>query len=158
MSSPLFLGKLMRLGSADAAILPHLTVLIPPAGGFLEIARMMQSPYYDVAPTMPVPGGGIHPATAYEITTLLGKYIMVDVGGGIQGTQAGRPPACRPLQAAVSAAVNGQSLAEKAAQSPALLRPWLPGKNKRKIISSRQIYRIASLQHCRHENFAAVFF
>lgn len=121
MSSPLFLGKLMRLGGADAAILPSPYSAYPfPLEGFLEIARMMQSPYYDVAPTMPVPGGGIHPATAYEITTLLGKDIMVDVGGGIQGHPGGTAAGVQALQAAVSAAVNGQALAEKAAQSPAL--------------------------------------
>ncbi len=121
MSSPLFLGKLMRLAGADAAILPSPYSAYPfLPEGFLEIARMLQAPFYQVAPTMPVPGGGIHPATAYAITRQLGKDIILDVGGGIQGHPGGTASGVRALQAAALAAVAGQPLAERAAQSPEL--------------------------------------
>lgn len=121
MSSPLFLGKLMRLAGADAAILPSPFSAYPfLPETFEQIARMMLSPYYDIAPTMPTPGGGVHPSTAYKITCQLGKDIILDVGGGIQGHPGGSTAGVKALKAAVEAAINDEPLGEKSARVPEL--------------------------------------
>ncbi len=123
MTSPLFLGKLMRLAGADAVILPSPFSAYPLLQEhFYRAAQLLRLPLYDMLPAMPVPGGGIHPATAYQITRLLGKDCMIDVGGAIQGHPDGTAAGVQALQSAVQAACAGMALEEIARQTPALQR------------------------------------
>ena len=121
MTLPLFLGKVMRLAGADAIILPSPYSAYPlKLETFQAATRAMRLPIYDLPPALPVPGGGIHPATAYQITRDLGLDVMLDVGGGIQGHPGGAQAGGKAMLAAIDAAVHNQDLKDKAAQVPEL--------------------------------------
>ena len=121
LASPLLLGKLLRLAGADAVSFPSPYSAYPLLGeNFARIARALRLPLFEIKPSLPVPGGGIHPATAARIVRELGNDVMLTVGGGIQGHPGGAGAGVRALHAALRAAAQGQPLAEAAKESPEL--------------------------------------
>jgi 2,3-diketo-5-methylthiopentyl-1-phosphate enolase len=87
---------------------------------FIRTAQFMRMPLYDVKASMPVPGGGIHPATAVRIANDLGKDILLTVGGAIQGHPQGATAGVQALHAALDAWRDKIPLEKKAAEVPAL--------------------------------------
>lgn len=121
ISSPLLLGKLNRLAGADVAMFGSIYSTYPLLREkYLRTAHMQTMPLYDLKPTMPSVGGGIHPASAARIIEDLGFDVMLAVGGAIQGHPGGTVAGARAMRQAIDAMVAGIPLIEKAKQHPEL--------------------------------------
>jgi 2,3-diketo-5-methylthiopentyl-1-phosphate enolase len=121
ISSPLLLGKLSRLAGADVAMFGSPYSSYPLLREkYLRTAHLQTMPLYDLKPTMPSVGGGIHPATAVRIIEEIGFDVMLAVGGAIQGHPDGATAGARAMRQAIDAAVAGLSLADQAEEHPEL--------------------------------------
>jgi 2,3-diketo-5-methylthiopentyl-1-phosphate enolase len=115
ISSPLLLGKLNRLAGADVAMFGSVYSTYPLLREkYLRTAHFQTMPLYNLKPTMPSVGGGIHPITATRIIKDIGFDVMLAVGGAIQGHPDGAAAGGRAMRQAIDAAVEGIPLAEKA--------------------------------------------
>ncbi len=123
MSSPLLLGKLMRLCGSDATSFNSPYSAYPLLReNYLRAAQLMRLPCYDIRPSLPVPGGGIHPATAVQVIRDLGNDVLLAVGGAIQGHPDGPAAGGRAMRQAVDAALAGVPLTEQALEHAELRR------------------------------------
>ncbi|MFZ5918545.1 MAG: RuBisCO large subunit C-terminal-like domain-containing protein [Chloroflexota bacterium] len=123
ISSPLLLGKLTRLAGADVGALGSPYSSYPLLREkYLRIAHMQRLPLFDLKPTLPCVGGGIHPGSVARIVADLGHDVMLGVGGAIQGHPDGAAAGGRALRLAIDAAVAGVPVAEKAKSHPELLK------------------------------------
>ncbi len=121
ISSPLLLGKLNRLAGADVAMFGSVYSSYPLLREkYLRTAQFQTMPLYNLKPTMPSVGGGIHPATAARIIEDIGFDVMLAVGGAIQGHPEGTAAGGWAMRAAIDAMVDGVPLAEKAREHPEL--------------------------------------
>ena len=101
----LLFGKLLRLYGADA-------VIFVGYGGRFEtprevcrkIADGQRSPWGDLPPSLPVPGGGIEVENAAEIVSFYGRDTLLLVGGSLQLDAAGPEARSRRFVEAVRAA------------------------------------------------------
>ena len=130
ISSPLLLGKLCRLAGADAGMFSSIYSAYPLLRDkYLRTAQLQRMRLYQIKPTLPVVGGGIHPATAARIVQDLGNDVMLAVGGAIQGHPDGTAAGGRAMRQAIDAVMEQASLAEKARAQPELhaaLKLWAP--------------------------------
>ena len=102
IAPPLLLGKLFRLFGADATIFPN-------AGGRFgysrdtcaAIARAAREPWHDLAPTLPVPAGGMSVARVAEMRRAFGDDAMFLVGGDLLVAGGDVETRCRAFVAAV---------------------------------------------------------
>lgn len=121
IASPLLLGKFQRLAGADAASISSPYSAYPQLREkYLRIGQFLRLPLYDLKPTLPVPGGGIHCGTAVKIVSDLGYDVMLAVGGAIQGHPDGAAAGARAVRQAFDAIMEGIPLAEKARTSSEL--------------------------------------
>ncbi len=121
ISSPLLLGKLVRMAGADTGAFGSMYSSYPLLRDkYSRTAQFQQMPLYQLKPTMPCIGGGIHPATAARVIRDLGMDLMLGVGGAIQGHPGGAAAGARAMRHAIDAVVQGHSLAEKAKEHPEL--------------------------------------
>lgn len=121
ISSPLLLGKLVRLAGADVGAFGSMYSSYPLLRDkYFRTAQFLRMPLYQLKPTLPCVGGGVHPATAVRIIDDLGCDIMLGVGGAIQGHPDGAAAGARAMRQAFDAAVEGRSLADKAKEHPEL--------------------------------------
>jgi 2,3-diketo-5-methylthiopentyl-1-phosphate enolase len=121
ISSPLLLGKLLRLAGADAVSITSPYSAYPLLREkFVRTAQLMSLPLYEIKAALPVPGGGVHPSTAWRLVHDLGPDIMLSVGGAIQGHPNGAAAGARAMIAALEAAADGIPLDTKAHQVPEL--------------------------------------
>jgi ribulose-bisphosphate carboxylase large chain len=84
IAPPLLLGTLFRLFGADATIFPNY------GGRFgyspdtcAAIAEAARAPWHDVAPTLPVPAGGMTTQRLPELLGFYGRDVMILIGGGL---------------------------------------------------------------------------
>jgi len=123
ISSPLLLGKLCRLAGADASMFSSIYSTYPLLKDrYLRAAQLQRMPLYHLKPTLPVVGGGIHPASAARIIEDMGLDVMLAVGGAIQGHPDGTAAGGRAMRQAIDAMVDGRPLAEKAKEYRELRR------------------------------------
>jgi 2,3-diketo-5-methylthiopentyl-1-phosphate enolase len=121
IASPLLLGKLNRLAGADVAMFGSVYSTYPLLREkYARTAHFQTMPLYDLKPTMPSVGGGIHPATAARIIEDIGSDVMLAVGGAIQGHPGGAAAGGRAMRQAIDAVMAGIPLAEKAGEHPEL--------------------------------------
>jgi 2,3-diketo-5-methylthiopentyl-1-phosphate enolase len=121
IASPLLLGKLNRLAGADVAMFGSIYSTYPLLREkYLRTAHLQTMPLYDLKPTMPSVGGGIHPANTVRIVEDIGFDVMLAVGGAIQGHPGGAAAGGRAMRQAIEAVVDGVPLAEKAEGHPEL--------------------------------------
>ena len=121
ISSPLLLGKLNRLAGADVAMFGSIYSTYPLLREkYLRTAHLQTMPLYDLKPTMPSVGGGIHPITATHIIKDIGFDVMLAVGGAIQGHPGGAAAGGRAMRQAIDAVVEGIPLLEQAKEHPEL--------------------------------------
>jgi len=130
ISSPLLLGKLCRLAGADASMFSSIYSAYPLLRDkYLRTAQLQRMPLYHLKPTLPVVGGGIHPATAVRIVEDLGTDVMLAVGGAIQGHPDGTAAGGRAMRQAIEAVMDRVSLSDKAQTHIELrkaLAAWAP--------------------------------
>lgn len=128
MVSSLALGKLVRLCGAD------MVMMNTPYGGYpLTQGRYIQTflnltgSFYDIAPSIPVIGGGVHPQMAEAYIKELGKDIILAAGGAVQGHPLGAAAGAYAMRQAIDCAVSGIPLAERAKECKELdmaLKRW----------------------------------
>ncbi|MFX3624093.1 MAG: 2,3-diketo-5-methylthiopentyl-1-phosphate enolase [Ectobacillus sp.] len=125
-SSPLLLGKLLRLCGADFSLFPS------PYGSValereqaLNIAAALNAATEPFKRTLPVPSAGIHPGLAPLLIQDFGIDSVINAGGGVHGHPQGATGGGKAFRAAITAALQGVPLNE--ADDPFLqeaLRLW----------------------------------
>lgn len=115
MSSPLAVGKLPRLAGAD------IVMMNTPYGGYplkyqkyIQTTNELSLPYYNIKPSMPAVGGGVHPGIAERYIKDLGTDIILAPGGSIQGHPKGAAAGARAMLQAIDAVMQDVPLDEAA--------------------------------------------
>jgi len=128
MSSPLSVGKLTRLAGAD------IVMINTPYGGYpmqyqkyIQTAQQLSLPYYQVKPTMPSIGGGVHPGMVEKYIKEVGTDIVLAAGGAVQGHPMGSAGGAKAMLQAIDAVMNGIALDDAAKDNEELsmaLKLW----------------------------------
>ncbi|MCD6248176.1 MAG: type III ribulose-bisphosphate carboxylase [Hadesarchaea archaeon] len=84
--------------------------------------RILPQEWWDIKPVFPVSSGGLHPGLVPEILDMLGRDIIIQVGGGVWGHPDGGEAGARAVRQAIDAALQGISLDEYAEEHPELKR------------------------------------
>ena len=111
IAPPLLLGRLFRLFGADATIFPN-------AGGrfgysqaqCLAIAAAAREEWHGIAPTMPVPAGGMSVERVGEIASLFGPDTMLLIGGSLLAAGEALSERCRAFVHAVRDCVGERNM------------------------------------------------
>lgn len=84
IAPPLLLGRLFRMLGADATVFPNF------GGRFgyapetcRDLAEAARMPYHGIAPSVPVPAGGMTPERVPEMLDFYGRDVMLLIGGGL---------------------------------------------------------------------------
>jgi 2,3-diketo-5-methylthiopentyl-1-phosphate enolase len=117
VSSHLVLGKLPRLAGADVVVYPS------PYGTLqftrskqIRLARALTEPFHGIRPTLPAPGGGLHPGMVPRLFDDLGSDFAIGAGGAVHGHPMGATAGARAFRQAIDAVVETRPLAEAAGQ------------------------------------------
>lgn len=117
LSSHLSIGKFARIAGAD------LVMMNTPYGGYpltrqqyFKTYLNLTLPFYQLNPTMPICGGGVHPGMVKQFVDDFGADIILAAGGAIQGHSMGAAAGVRAMFQAMEAAMEGRSLSEAAEQ------------------------------------------
>jgi len=128
VSSHLILGKLPRLSGADVVVFPAPYGKAPVIKDkFINVARNLSFPFYDVRPTFPMASGGITPSMVPKVIKDLGNDIVIGSGGGIHAHPQGPVAGGKAFRQAIDATMKGIPLKEAAKQHPELttaLEAW----------------------------------
>ncbi len=81
---------------------------------------VLKEDWYNIKPVVPVSSGGLHPGLVPYVMKLLGKEIVIQAGGGIDGHPNGVNAGAKAMRAAIEAVMEGESLSEYAKKSPEL--------------------------------------
>lgn len=73
---------------------------------------VLSEKWHDLKPVFPVCSGGLHPALIPELVNILGKDIILQMGGGIHGHPMGTVAGARAARQAIDAVMHGISLKE----------------------------------------------
>nr|VDD89223.1 RuBisCO long chain, Form III-b [uncultured archaeon] len=72
--------------------------------------HVLNQNWYNFKPLIPVSSGGLHPGLIPYIMNMLGKDIMIQVGGGVLGNPLGVESGSRALRQSIDATLNNISL------------------------------------------------
>jgi 2,3-diketo-5-methylthiopentyl-1-phosphate enolase len=115
VSSHLILGKLPRLAGADIVVFPAPYGKAPVIKDkFINVARNLSFPLYDVRPTFPMASGGITPSMVPKVMKDLGCDVVIGSGGGIHAHPQGPVAGGKAFRQAIDATMQGVSLKEAA--------------------------------------------
>jgi len=121
VSSHLILGKLPRLSGADIVVFPAPYGKAPVIKDkFVNVARNLAFPLYDIRPTFPMASGGITPSMVPKVMKDLGHDIVIGSGGGIHAHPQGPVAGGKAFRAAIDATMEGIPLKEAAQVHPEL--------------------------------------
>ena len=121
VSSHLILGKLPRLAGADIVVFPAPYGKAPVIKDkFVNVARNLAFPFYDVRPTFPMASGGITPSMVPKVMKDLGNHIVIGSGGGIHAHPQGPVAGGKAFRQAIDATMQGIPLKEAAKEHPEL--------------------------------------
>lgn len=113
--SMLVIAKIARLIGVDQ--LHTGTVVGKMEGTEEEVTRIddfLRSSWFNAKPTMPIASGGLHPGLIEKLVDILGKDIIVNLGGGIHGHPDGVSSGALAARQALDATVKGVDLKEYA--------------------------------------------
>jgi len=94
-----------------------------------EEEHVLGQRWYGIKPVFAVCSGGLHPGLTPRLVSMLGKNIIIQMGGGIHGHPDGTRAGARAARQSVDAAVEGIPLKEYAKthrELRAALKEWLP--------------------------------
>jgi 2,3-diketo-5-methylthiopentyl-1-phosphate enolase len=121
VSSHLILGKLPRLAGADIVVFPAPYGKAPVIKDkFINVARNLSFPLYDIKPTFPMASGGITPSMVPKVMKDLGNDIVIGSGGGIHAHPDGPVAGGKAFRQAIEATMQGIPLKEAAKEHPEL--------------------------------------
>ena len=128
VSSHLILGKLPRLSGADIVVFPAPYGKAPVIKDkFVNVARNLAFPLYDIKPTFPMASGGITPSMVPKVMKDVGHDIVIGSGGGIHAHPQGPVAGGKAFRAAIDATMEGIPLKDAAQAHPELaaaLEAW----------------------------------
>lgn len=123
-----WVGRLSRLAGADMHIWGN------PVGKFpsnrLSLSRVVHAftqEWYNIRPTLALPGGGTIPPAVPEILKVMGEDVCLAAGGGVHGHPNGSRAGARAMRQAIEAYMTGVSLREFSLSHPELeaaLKAW----------------------------------
>lgn len=115
LSSHLSVGKFPRMAGAD------MVMMNTPYGGYpltsLQYHKTMQQltlPNYNLKPSMPICGGGVHPGLVPQFISDFGTDIILAAGGAVQGHPLGSAAGVKSMRQAIDASLNNIPLEEYA--------------------------------------------
>ena len=121
ISSDLMLGKLPRLCGAD------IVMINTPYGGYpllhqkyMQTVAQLTLPFYDIKPSMPSIGGGVHPGMVEKYIREVGKDVVLAAGGAVQGHPGGAAAGARAMRQAIEIVMSGQPFEKAAAEKDEL--------------------------------------
>jgi len=121
VSSHLILGKLPRLAGADVVVFPAPYGKAPVLKDkFVNVARNLAFPFYDIKPTFPMASGGITPSMVPQVMKDLGNDIVIGSGGGIHAHPDGPVAGGKAFRQAIDATMQGIPLEQAAREHPEL--------------------------------------
>ena len=85
-----------------------------------EHGHVLQENWYNIKPVFPVTSGGLHPGILPRLIKLLGKELILQVGGGVLGHPSGPLAGGRAVRQAVEATLHGIALKKYAKNHPEL--------------------------------------
>jgi len=104
----LVLAKLARMAGVDSL---HTGTVIGKMEGnkkdVTEIDDFLKSEWGGLKTTLPVASGGLHPGHVAKLYKLLGKDVLINMGGGIHGHPDGTRAGAIAARQALEAAING---------------------------------------------------
>lgn len=112
--SMLVLAKLARLAGVTNL---HTGTIVGKMEGdreIIEIDNFLRSEWQGLKRVMPVASGGLHPALIPKLIDLLGKDIIINLGGGIHGHPSGSEAGARAIRQALDAYTKDIDLKEYA--------------------------------------------
>jgi len=128
VTSHLILGKLPRLAGADVVVFPAPYGKAPVIKDkFVNVARNLSFPFYDIKPTFPMASGGITPSMVPKVMKDLGSDIVIGSGGGIHAHPQGPVAGGKAFRQAIDATIESIPLKEAAKEYPELaaaLEAW----------------------------------
>lgn len=117
LSSHISVGTLPRMAGAD------MVMMNTPYGGYPltslqyhKTMRQLTLPCYNLSPSMPVCGGGVHPGLVPQFIKDFGTDIILAAGGAVQGHPLGAAAGVRSMRQAIEAALQGTNLKEFASE------------------------------------------
>ena len=141
LGHPAFSGPLQGLSGLDNALLLKLvrlcgadiSIFASPWGKFgvnagpvgaLEVnvrsAVALMAPLYDIKPSWPLGGGGLHPGMVQTVADELGYDVVMGGGGGYSGHPKGARAGAKAFMQAIDAVMAGIALEEAAKTNPEL--------------------------------------
>ncbi len=115
MASPLAVAKLARIAGAD------MVMINTPYGGYplmhqkyMQTVGTLIAPFYDLKPSMPTIGGGVHPGMVQKYINEVGTDIVLAAGGAIQGHPDGAAAGVRAMRQAVEISLSGEDFMQAA--------------------------------------------
>ncbi len=79
-----------------------------------EMGDVLKQEWYNIKPVVPVSSGGLHPGLVPYVVKLLGKEIVIQAGGGIDGHPKGVYAGAKAMRQAIEASIEGIDLEEYA--------------------------------------------
>ncbi len=121
VTSHLILGKLPRLAGADIVVFPAPYGKAPVIKDkFVNVARNLSFPFYEVKPTFPMASGGITPSMVPKVMKDLGNDVVIGSGGGIHAHPDGPVAGGKAFRQAIAATMESVPLKEAAQEHPEL--------------------------------------
>ena len=123
-----WVGRLARLAGADMHIWGQPVGKFPVTQlGLSRVAHAFTQEWYNIKPTLILPGGGTIPTVVPQIMQIMGEDICLAAGGGVHGHPDGSRAGAKAMRQAIDAAMNHVSLGEYAETHPELavaLKAW----------------------------------
>lgn len=110
-----WVGRLARLAGADMHIWGQPIGKFPVTQlGLSRVSHAFTQEWYNIKPTLILPGGGTVPNVVPEIMRIMGEDICLAAGGGVHGHPDGSRAGARAMRQAIDACMKGVSLGEYA--------------------------------------------
>ena len=126
--SMLVISKFARLLGVDQI---HIGTVVGKMEGsrkeIAEIKNFLVSEFFGLKPVFPVCSGGLHPGLVPKLVKLLGKDIIIQMGGGIHGHPRGTIAGAKAARQALEATIQGiplRSYAKTHSELGEALRKW----------------------------------
>ena len=81
---------------------------------YMQTLAQLLLPYYDLKPSMPSIGGGVHPGMVEKYIREAGRDIVLAAGGAVQGHPGGAGAGARAMRQAIDIVMSGQDFEEAA--------------------------------------------
>ncbi len=107
------IAKLARLAGVDEL---HIGTVVGKMEGsrqeVMQANKELMKPWYGLKRVMHVASGGLHPGLVEKMVSIIGKNVIINMGGGIHGHPGGTAAGAKAARQAIDLVSRGQSLKE----------------------------------------------